>query len=147
MAESRDLLVEIEALGEKIAEARQAVGRRFIGQERVVELSLSALLCGGHGLLVGLPIDIRHVAFSSAFIGIAFVGLDLLPDLWLLAWAVLGVATIGFMNLMVSFMLALNVALRSRQVSDPQWKNLARSVVSHLRRQPRDFFMPPIKTA
>ena len=55
MAESRDLLVEIEALGEKIAEARQAVGRRFIGQERVVELSLSALLCGGHGLLVGLP--------------------------------------------------------------------------------------------
>ncbi|MCB2115047.1 MAG: MoxR family ATPase [Rhodobacteraceae bacterium] len=50
-----DLLNEIEALGEKIAEARQAVARRFIGQEKVVDLSLSALLCGGHGLLVGLP--------------------------------------------------------------------------------------------
>ncbi len=55
MAEADQLLTEIEALGEKIAEARQAVGRRFIGQERVVELSLAALLCGGHGLLVGLP--------------------------------------------------------------------------------------------
>ena len=55
MAESRELLAEIEALGEKIAEARQAVGRRFIGQAQVVELALSALLCGGHGLLVGLP--------------------------------------------------------------------------------------------
>ena len=55
MAEATELLTEIEALGEKIAEARQAVGRRFIGQERVVELSLAALLCGGHGLLVGLP--------------------------------------------------------------------------------------------
>ncbi|MDI3336721.1 MoxR family ATPase [Defluviimonas aestuarii] len=55
MAEADELLTEIEALGEKIAEARQAVGRRFIGQERVVELSLAALLCGGHGLLVGLP--------------------------------------------------------------------------------------------
>ncbi|MCV2871675.1 MoxR family ATPase [Defluviimonas sp. WL0050] len=55
MAEANELLTEIEALGEKIAEARQAVGRRFIGQERVVELSLAALLCGGHGLLVGLP--------------------------------------------------------------------------------------------
>ncbi len=55
MAEPVDLLAEIEALGEKIAEARKAVGRRFIGQDRVVELSLAALLCGGHGLLVGLP--------------------------------------------------------------------------------------------
>ncbi|MEZ5778997.1 MAG: MoxR family ATPase [Paracoccaceae bacterium] len=55
MTEPAELLAEIEALGEKITEARQAVGRRFIGQTRVVELSLTALLCGGHGLLVGLP--------------------------------------------------------------------------------------------
>ena len=55
MAEPAELLADIESLGEKIAEARQAVGRRFIGQDRVVELSLAALLCGGHGLLVGLP--------------------------------------------------------------------------------------------
>ena len=55
MSEAATLVAEIEALGEKIAEARRAVARRFIGQERVVDLSLTALLCGGHGLLVGLP--------------------------------------------------------------------------------------------
>lgn len=110
---------------------------------------LFGFLLGGttlFGLLVGLPIDIRHVAFSSAFIGIAVVGLDLAPDLWLFVWAALGVAAIGFMNLTVSFALALNVALRSREVSDAQWKTLARSVVAHLFRQPRDFFLPPKKT-
>ena len=56
MTEAAELVAEIEALGEKIAEARQAVGRRFIGQDKVVDLSLTALLCGGHGLLVGLPL-------------------------------------------------------------------------------------------
>ncbi len=49
------LLDEIEALGGQLAEARAAITRRFIGQTGVVDLALSALLCGGHALLVGLP--------------------------------------------------------------------------------------------
>ncbi|MGB5066802.1 MAG: AAA family ATPase, partial [Albidovulum sp.] len=55
MAEADELLAEIEDLGQKLNRARVAVGQRFIGQERVVDLSLTALICGGHGLLVGLP--------------------------------------------------------------------------------------------
>ncbi len=55
MAEPEMMINEIEALGAKLAEARLSVNRRFIGQERVVELVLTALLSGGHGLLVGLP--------------------------------------------------------------------------------------------
>ncbi|MGB3177931.1 MAG: MoxR family ATPase [Albidovulum sp.] len=55
MTEAAELLAEIDILSEKIARARQAVGQRFIGQTAVVDLSLAALLCGGHGLLVGLP--------------------------------------------------------------------------------------------
>ena len=55
MAETEDLVAEIEALEAKLAEAKQAITRRFIGQERVVDLVLAALLCGGHGLLIGLP--------------------------------------------------------------------------------------------
>jgi len=110
----------------------------------------TTLLLGGttlFGQLVGLPIDIRHVAFSSAFVGIAFVGLDFTPDPWLFAWAVLGVAVIGFMNLAVSFALALDVALRSRQVAESQWRILARAVLAHLLRRPRDFLLPPRSTA
>jgi MoxR-like ATPase len=55
MTDAEDLVAEIETLGSKLAEAKQSITRRFIGQERVVDLTLTALLCGGHGLLVGLP--------------------------------------------------------------------------------------------
>ena len=50
-----DLVARIEALESRLAEARASIARRFIGQERVVDLTLAALLCGGHALLVGLP--------------------------------------------------------------------------------------------
>lgn len=55
MTEGADLVREIEALAARLADARAAVAQRFIGQGRVVDLSLTALLCGGHGLLVGVP--------------------------------------------------------------------------------------------
>jgi site-specific recombinase len=98
------------------------------------------------GVLFGLPIDIRHVAFSSAFVGIAYVGLDFAPDIWLFVWAALGVATIGIVNLTVSFALALNVALRARQIPEAQWRLIASAILHRLRQHPRDFFLPPKKT-
>ncbi|WP_370206586.1 AAA family ATPase [Pararhodobacter marinus] len=52
---SDTLVPAIEALGERLAQARAAIAPRFIGQETVVDLSLTALLSGGHALLVGLP--------------------------------------------------------------------------------------------
>ncbi|MFO7854979.1 MAG: MoxR family ATPase [Paracoccaceae bacterium] len=56
MIDADDAFVEeIETLGATLAEARRQVARRVIGQETVVELTLNALLCGGHGLLVGAP--------------------------------------------------------------------------------------------
>ena len=55
MTTEADLVADIEALGEKLGQARASIGKRFIGQERVVDLTLSALICGGHAVLVGLP--------------------------------------------------------------------------------------------
>ncbi len=55
MTQPEDMVAEIEALGDKLAEAKASITNRFIGQERVVDLTLTALLCGGHGLLIGLP--------------------------------------------------------------------------------------------
>ncbi|RMF40998.1 MAG: MoxR family ATPase [Alphaproteobacteria bacterium] len=49
------MLAEIEATGEVLQRMRAQVARRVIGQETVVELALITLLCGGHGLLVGVP--------------------------------------------------------------------------------------------
>ncbi|MCP9482301.1 MoxR family ATPase [Shimia sp. CNT1-13L.2] len=55
MTEDANLVIEIESLCDKLGQAKEAITKRFIGQERVVDLTLSALLCGGHGLLIGLP--------------------------------------------------------------------------------------------
>jgi MoxR-like ATPase len=55
MADTAALVAAIEALGATLAQAKDSINRRFIGQERVVELVLSSMLCGGHALLVGLP--------------------------------------------------------------------------------------------
>jgi MoxR-like ATPase len=53
--DSDALLDEIEALGSRLGEARAAIATRIIGQDRVVELALAAMLSGGHALLMGLP--------------------------------------------------------------------------------------------
>lgn len=55
MNNPEDLVAGIEALGEKLGQARAMIARRIIGQGEVVELTLSAMLAGGHALLIGLP--------------------------------------------------------------------------------------------
>ena len=55
MAGTADLVREFEELGARLAQAKAMIARRFIGQPQVVDLALVALLCGGHGLLVGVP--------------------------------------------------------------------------------------------
>ena len=55
MAGTADLVREFEELGARLAQAKAMIARRFIGQPQVVDLALVALMCGGHGLLVGVP--------------------------------------------------------------------------------------------
>lgn len=78
-----DLVGEIEALEEKLVEAQNSITRRFIGQERVVELTLTALLCGGHGLLIGLPGlgKTRLVETLSTVMGLNGKRIQFTPDL------------------------------------------------------------------
>ena len=83
MAASEPLVAEIEALGEKLASARASIEKRFIGQHEVVELVLSALLCGGHGLLVGLRGlgKTRLVETLSTVMGLDGARVQFTPDL------------------------------------------------------------------
>jgi MoxR-like ATPase len=55
MPSDAELVTQIETLGGKLAEARVSIAKRFIGQDNVVNLTLTSLLCGGHALLIGLP--------------------------------------------------------------------------------------------
>lgn len=82
-AEGTDLVGEIEALGARLAAARRSIENRFIGQERVVELTLAALLCGGHALLIGLPGlgKTRLVDTLSTVMGLQGSRIQFTPDL------------------------------------------------------------------
>jgi len=83
MSEPDDLVAEIEALENKLAQARASITRRFIGQERVVDLTLTALLCGSHALLIGLPGlgKTRLIETLSTVMGLNGNRIQFTPDL------------------------------------------------------------------
>lgn len=98
------------------------------------------------GVILGLPLDIRHIAFSAANIGYALVGFQMELPLQTIAWAVLGVAAIGLTNLAVSFTLALRTALDARRIRFEHWSPLLRAIGRRLRSAPRSFILPPRTT-
>ncbi|MEM9427185.1 MAG: MoxR family ATPase [Pseudomonadota bacterium] len=83
MSDTPDLVAEIEALGSKLSDAKSSITQRFIGQEQVVDLVLSSILCGGHGLLVGLPGlgKTRLVDTLSTVLGLDGKRVQFTPDL------------------------------------------------------------------
>ncbi|PTE19527.1 AAA family ATPase, partial [Cereibacter changlensis JA139] len=100
MADTEALVAEIEALGGKLAEAKASINRRFIGQDRVVDLVLGSMLCGGHALLVGLPGlgKTRLVDTLSTVMGLKGSRIQFTPDLMpadILGSEVLDVTTDG----------------------------------------------------
>ena len=146
-------------LPEAIAAAPRLVDR--FGAERArafaggIERNVAAL--GGNialGVLLGmtpqiatffgLPLDVRHVTLSTGQLALASftLGSDVFTTrlFWL---AVIGIAVIGFMNLTVSFGLALGVAIRSTGAGEVSRRRLWRAVVGRLLSRPRDFILPP----
>ena len=134
--------------------------RRLLGDRRLLRVSeyigenLGALAgnfffgimlgCAGTvGFIFGLPIDIRHVTFSSANFVFALVGSNgqLTMEQWIVSLS--GIALIAAMNLGVSFTLALAVAMRSRRISFGQGRALIGLVAKRFWYTPREFFWPP----
>lgn len=103
------------------------------------------------GFLFGLPIDIRHIAFASANLAHGLFNISSSQLDWqIVLLSVFGVLLIGMVNLMVSFSLALFVALRSKEVRFVDWSRLTKQLLSHLMTHPSDFFWPrdkPMKYA
>jgi site-specific recombinase len=92
----------------------------------------------------GLPLDIRHVTLSSCFLtaSVATLGVGVLATKAFVL-AALGIAGIGFMNVAVSFSLAMFVAIRACDIQQPErhaiYGALARRVLWH----PWSFLFPP----
>lgn len=95
------------------------------------------------GTILGLPLDIRHIAFSSANLGYALVGFQFALPAKAIAWGALGIAAIGMTNLVVSFTLALRTALGARRIRVEHWAPLLGALGRRLRREPRSFLLPP----
>lgn len=97
-------------------------------------------MTGYIGYLTGLPLDIRHVAFSSANLGYSAVSgeLGILNFLLQLVFVLL----IGFVNLWVSFTLALAIALRARGTRISRFRLLLKSLWEQARQQPLHLFFP-----
>ena len=94
------------------------------------------------GFILGMPLDIRHIAFASANFIQGLINING-PDIGLVVVSFLGVLLIGLTNLFVSFSLTIIVALRARRVRFEQWKPLAKLVMTHFLTRPSDFFWPP----
>lgn len=99
------------------------------------------------GTILGLPLDIRHIAFSSANIGYALIGFQFELPLRAVFWALLGISLIGFTNLAVSFALALRTALGARHIKLANKGELLRAIWRRFRQQPRSFLLPPRQVA
>jgi site-specific recombinase len=94
--------------------------------------------------VLGIPLDIRHVAFSSADLGYAAISGAIG---WRAFLAHLGfVLLIGTVNLLVSFWLALWLALRARGARLGSLPSLVARFVAQVRAAPRLLVLPPRET-
>lgn len=91
----------------------------------------------------GIGLDVRHVTLSSGTLSAAMLSLPTSAfhewDFWL---AVMGIMSMGVLNILVSFSLALFLAIRARQIQAPERSLLYRSVLKKVLRRPLVLFFP-----
>ncbi|GJH43402.1 site-specific recombinase [Pasteurella canis] len=97
-------------------------------------------LTGLVGYLLNLPLDIRHVAFSSANLGYMAISGDFTWQLFL--QGLMLVLLIGIVNLVVSFFIALCVALRSLDAQIESWCDIGKCVWKLIKQRPLSLFFP-----
>ena len=82
-APTKDLLAEIETLGQRLQLVRERIGRVIFGQREVVDQALITLLAGGHALLIGVPglAKTKLVETLGIVLGLADKRIQCTPDL------------------------------------------------------------------
>jgi MoxR-like ATPase len=82
-ASAAAIVAEIEALGERLRQVRERIGRVIFGQTQVVDHSLITLLGGGHALLIGVPglAKTRLVETLGTVLGLDEKRIQCTPDL------------------------------------------------------------------
>ena len=83
LSATADLAGEIDALGQRLAQVRERIGRVIFGQQEVVDQALITLLAGGHALLIGVPglAKTRLVETLGTVLGLDDKRIQCTPDL------------------------------------------------------------------
>ena len=78
-----DLVAEIDALGQRLAQVRERIGSVIFGQREVIDQALITLLAGGHALLIGVPglAKTRLVETLGTVLGLEDKRIQCTPDL------------------------------------------------------------------
>ncbi len=95
------------------------------------------------GYIFGLPIDVRHITFSTANFAVGLWGLNFHLPLSEWFWVLFGICMIGFINFAVSFSLAFYVAVKSRGIYVRQYGKIFRYLKKMLKKYPADFIRAP----
>ena len=98
---------------------------------------------GTIGIILGLPLDIRHITFASGNFGLAFVSVGDQLSQNEIVTTIFGIICIGLMNFLVSFSLAIVVAIKSRGVNFKQTNELLSILFAWFAFKPWQFFFPP----
>jgi site-specific recombinase len=95
-------------------------------------------------LFAGVPMEVRHVTLSTGQVAVASftLGTEVVTTapFWL---AVAGLALIGALNVGVSFLLALGLAMRAVDISTVDRAHVYQAIRGRLFSRPLDFIWPP----
>jgi site-specific recombinase len=94
--------------------------------------------------LFGIPLEVRHVTLAAASLGYALDAAWLYGQLhWLDAFlAFSGIALVGVLNIVTSFVLSFLLAIRARSIGEAQSRRFLREVGRELLAHPFSFLLP-----
>jgi len=94
--------------------------------------------------LFGIPLEVRHVTLSAASLGYALDGLLFYRGLGRIevVYSLLGILTIGILNITTSFVLSFLLAVRARDVGKEKSRKFLKEVGRELVANPGSFLLP-----
>jgi site-specific recombinase len=117
--------------------------RNIAGLGGNISLGLMLGIIPSVAVFFGLPLDVRHVTLSTGQVTAAFAALGG-EHFWMLStvWIVISICGIGLLNIVVSFSLALFVAIRARNLRGPERHQFYRALVGRFLNSPFSFLLP-----
>ena len=108
-----------------------------------ISLGLMLGIIPSVAVFFGLPLDVRHVTLSTGQVTAAFAALGG-EHFWVFStvWLGIGILGIGLLNILVSFSLALFVAIRARNLRGPERHQFYRAIIGRFLKSPLSFLLP-----